>query len=322
MRKTNVLGIIIILLSITLITACTHKPESLSEPLRVGWMTTWTEGGLTAEVLKRTDLLERNDVNAEMVPFLYGPPMVEGALSNQIDALFIGWVPAVNLLSKSDDWIIVSKLAYFPLALMARNNSGIENVGDLRGKKVAVPYATGPYPLVINSLRTAGLEAGKDYTLLNLKPADLGIALERKEIDAAAWGEPSITLFKQKNLAYSIENYSDISFVVVSKTYADNNPEELRNFLKAIKQSQLYISQNKNQVLEWFAEDASFDLSLVNATTFIEPNYYAKELSDIDLTISQQDITETQKKIDFEYEIGILSQKLVLKEEINQSYLN
>ncbi|MBU1198664.1 MAG: ABC transporter substrate-binding protein [Nanoarchaeota archaeon] len=313
---------IIIIITVIFLAIITTSCNKETETLKVAWMTTWTDGGLTAQALKNTDILEKNNANAEMISFLYGPPMVEAALSNQVDVLFVGWVPAVNLMSKSDDWIIVSKLAYFPMELMAREGSGIQSVNDLKNKKIGVPYATGPYPHVVNSLKEKGLIAGKDYELVNLKPSDMGTALERAYVDAVSWSEPSLTLFAQKKLAYPIEEYTDISFIVVSKSYAENHPEQMKNFLKAIKEAQFYVSQHKEEVFGWFAEESRFDLSLVKSLKIIEPNYDANSIEEVDLTISDFWIKETQKKIDFEYQEGILSKKLVLSKKIDQSYIS
>ncbi len=155
--KWTLTAILIILVIFSISFLYGTAKDSSDEPLKIAWMTTWAER-----------LLEKHDIDGEVVPFLYGPPMVEAALTGEVNALFVGWVPAVSLLSKSDDWIILSRLAYFPMELMARNGSGIQDVKDLEGKKIAVPYATGPYPLVIDSLKENGLDSKKDVTIVNI----------------------------------------------------------------------------------------------------------------------------------------------------------
>lgn len=296
--------------------------ETNSEPiLRVGYMTTWAEGAFPAEILKNTPLLENNQVNADFVPFQSGPPIVESALAGQLDATFLGWVPTISLISKSDDWVIVGRLAYFQMALMARNGSGVQDVKDLRGKNVGIPFATGPHPIVIMSLESVGLDPERDLKVMNLKPADMGAALNAKQVDAVSWGEPTITLFKQKGLAYSIQNHTDIGFITVSKKYALEHPEELKSFLQAFKESQLYQAQNKKQVYQWFSEESQFDLSLVESLIKVEPNFEANSLDEVNLHIPQEWIDSTQKKIDFEYLEGIIDKPINLSEKIDLSYL-
>ena len=323
--KTNTitkLGIILLITVGFLIAAVHFQTGNEGQPakLKVAWMTSWADAGFVAESLKRTDILEKNGSSAEMIEFTYGPPMVEAALAGEIDALFVGWVPAVHLMSKSDDWIVASRLVYFPMALMAREGTGIRNVSDLKGRKIGVPYATGPYPLVIDSLKKAGLDPNKDVELINLKPNDLGLALQAKQVDAVAWTEPSLTIFKQQGLAYSIQDYIDIGFVILSKPYAEKHPEEVQKFLKALKEAEFYVAQNKDEVFQWFSEDSRFDLSLVKSLKIVEPNFDANSITDIDLGVSQFWINSVQEKIDLEYEEKIISRKVNIQERI-QSHL-
>ncbi len=292
-----------------------------SQDIRLGYMTSWAEGSFPVEALREGGIAEKNNLNITYDKFQYGPPLIEAAITGREDVLFTGWVPAITLMSKSDDWIIVSRFTYFPSALMARNGSNIFTVEELRGKKIGVPFGSGLHPLVFMSLEDRNLIPGKDVEVINLKPADMGIALKTAQVDAVAWAEPSVTLFQQQNLAYSIEDYNDIGFVVFSKSFAQTHPDEVKKFLKAFKESQFYVSQNKEQVFQWFSQESQYDISLVPALKYTEPNFNAKSLSDIDLSINSTWIEATQKKIDFEYENNIIVKRVNLSDKIDLSYL-
>ncbi len=290
--------------------------------LRLGYMPLWAEGTFPVVALREGKIAEKNNLDIQYIPSEYGSRLVEGALARKYDIIFAGWVPAINLMSKSDDWMIISKLAYFPMALMARHGSNIRTVKDLKGKRVGVSYGSGPYPLVISSLRKEGLVSGKNIELINMSPADMGDALKTSQIDAVSWVEPSLTLFKQHNLAYPIEEYSDISFIVVSKSYMAEHLEEVKKFLYAFKESNVYISKNKEQIYKWFSKDSLYDLSLVKNLKIIEPNFNAKTLSQVKLSIEPSWIAETQKKIDFEYDEKIINKKVHLSEKIDITLLD
>jgi len=297
------------------------KIEKEAPELRVGYMTSWAEGAFAPKIMKEAGIAERNNLNIKYEKFQYGPPMVEAALAKKIDLFFVGWVPAVNLMTKSDDWMIIGKNSYFPIEVMAKEGSGISEIKDLKGKKLAIPYATGPYPVVINSLKKNGLEPGKDVEIINIKPTEMGAALKTSQVDAIAWGEPMSTLFEQQNLAYTFKDYDDISFILISKSFVEKNPEEVKKFMKAFQESQFYFSQNKKQAFEWFSQESQFDISLVEALGFNEPNFNAKSIDDIDLSIKDEWIEATQEKIDFEFSEKIIDKKINIKEKINQSYL-
>lgn len=320
--KTGIIiGIILaVIISATYMIITSHKSNPAN--IRLGYMTLWAEGSFPAQALQNAQIAENNNLNITYDKFQYGPPLVEAAITGKEDVLFTGWVPAVTLMSKSDDWIIVGKLTYFPMSLMAREGSNITKVEDLKGKKIGVGYGSGPYPLVMLSLKEHGLTPGKDVEVINMKPADMGAALKTAQVDAVAWAEPSITLFKQQNLAYPIEDYNDIGFIVVSKSYAKAHPKEVKRFIAAFKESEFYVSQNKEQVFKWFSAESQYNITLVQSLITTEPNFDAKSLSDIDLSINQSWIDETQKKIDFEYGDKIIATPVNLSERIDLGYLS
>lgn len=296
-------------------------PGAGSQPLRVGWMVSWHDPGIIAEALKNTDILARNNSNAEMVSFSYGPPIVEAALAKQLDATFLGIVPSSVLLAKSNDWIVVGRMVYFNEVLMVKKDSGISDVSGLRGKKIGVPFATGPYPPVFMALEKTGLKPGKDAELINIKPADLPLALETKQVDAVAWGTTLELALNEKHIGKKIGEYRDVGLIMVSKEFAQSHPEQVRNFLKAFKEASFHVAQNKKQTFEWYAKDSSFALSYVESLPLIEPNFEAKSLSEIDISIPASLVESLQNTIDFEYREGIISRRLDIAGVIDQSYL-
>ncbi len=313
----SVIAMAIIIVGIYFFTTGSSNPSNI----RVGYLTSWAEGSFPIEAMREAGIAEKNGLNLSYEKFQVGPPLVEAALSNKLDVFLTGWVPAINLMTKSEDWVIVAKLTYFPIALMARNGSGIQSVEELKGKKIGVPYGSGAYPVVLSSLINHGLTPGKNVEIINIKPADMGSALQATQVDAVAWVEPSITVLQQKGLAYPIENYEDIGFIVFSKFYVKEHPEDVRKFLKAFKESQLYVAQNKKQAFKWFSDESQYDISLIESLKITDNNFNAKTLSDVDMTINQSWIEATQKKIDWEFEQKIIDKDVNLASKIDLSYL-
>src|SRR3546814_2216252 len=71
---------------------------------------------------------------------------------------------------------------------MARKDSDINTISDLKGRKVAAYISSAVYAQLYHALLEAGLNPVRDIKLVNLRPADWVPALRRKEIDAfMAW---------------------------------------------------------------------------------------------------------------------------------------
>jgi ABC-type nitrate/sulfonate/bicarbonate transport system substrate-binding protein len=294
--------------------------HSSAENLKVGWMISWYDPGLLAEVLKNTGALEKNNSTAEMVSFNYGPPIVEAALAKGLNATFLGIVPSTVLLSKSDDWLIVARMITYQEVLVVRNDSNISTIADFKGKRLGVPFATGPHPAVIKALEDAGLTPGKDVELINIKPADLAAALGAKQIDGGAWDASLAFAVEQKGIGHQLAAFKDYGVIMVSKSYAKAHPEQVKNFLKAVKEADFFVAQNKKQAFEWYAKDSSFAISYIESLPLIEPNYSAENINQVDISLSKETIAELQDRADYLQKIGIISKHVDIASSIDQIY--
>lgn len=64
----------------------------------------------------------------------------------------------------------------------------IKSIQDLKGKRIAAPFASSAHVLVLDILEQNGLDPAKDLTLLNLSVNEMPAAMGSGEIDAcAAW---------------------------------------------------------------------------------------------------------------------------------------
>jgi taurine transport system substrate-binding protein len=68
--------------------------------------------------------------------------------------------------------------------LVVRNDAGIKELKDLKGKKIGCPFNTSAHFGILSAMKIAGLGAA-DVTLVNLRPDAIPAAWQRKEIDGA-----------------------------------------------------------------------------------------------------------------------------------------
>jgi len=69
--------------------------------IRVGWQVPWATQGQLVQILKHTDILKQNGLEAEFVGRTYGPVLNEIALANGIDVVLTADQPAAALFSKN-----------------------------------------------------------------------------------------------------------------------------------------------------------------------------------------------------------------------------
>jgi NitT/TauT family transport system substrate-binding protein len=77
------------------------------------------------------------------------------------------------------------------LRVQAAAKSEIHSVADLRGKRIGVPgMGTPPFIFATRALSNAGINAAKEIEWKVFPPAELGLAIDKGEVDAVADAEP------------------------------------------------------------------------------------------------------------------------------------
>src|SRR5215213_7904143 len=121
------------------------------------------------------------------------------------------------------------------LRVQAGTKTDIKTVQDLRGKRIGVPgMGTPPFIFANRVLGANGIDAMKEVTWRVFPAGELGLALEKGEIDAIADSEPIGTLLladgKVQNVADQAKDapYSDeyCCAVVVNGKYLSKNPKQ------------------------------------------------------------------------------------------------
>ena len=80
--------------------------------------------------------------------------------------------------------------------LVVRNDAGIKELKDLKGKKIDCPFNTSVHFAVLSALKIAGLGAS-DVTLINLRADAILAAWQRKDIDAAYIWHPVLATLEK-----------------------------------------------------------------------------------------------------------------------------
>jgi NitT/TauT family transport system substrate-binding protein len=148
--------------------------------------------------------------------------------------------------------------------LLTRTDSGINNLQQLKGRKVATPK---PGTVTDTLFRThivkeiAQLDPEKDIQIIpNVAPADMPTALfVTREVDAAITWEPyaSEAEMKFKNAKVLYDSAAEwrkaypgsgqlypVNVVIARQSFIDAHPSELRKFLAAYAQAIKFINGN------------------------------------------------------------------------------
>ncbi|MFI0404748.1 ABC transporter substrate-binding protein [Actinomadura sp. 3N508] len=136
--------------------------------------------------------------------------------------------------------------------LMTRDAS-ITKVADLKGKKVAVNTLKGINEVAVaSSLRKNGLQPG-DVKLVEVPIPNMPAALKSGQVDAAMLSEPFITVVKGQGAKPLPVSYAGMGAGLpfagwfTSKQFAAENPDVVKRFTAALKESMAYAEQHPDE---------------------------------------------------------------------------
>src|SRR5213079_1633224 len=122
-------------------------------------------------------------------------------------------------------------------------NSPIHKIRDLKGKRIGVPgMGTPPFVFANRVLGTHGVDAGKDITWKVYPAGELGLAIDKGEVDAVCNAEPIGSLLiaegKVRNIADQIMDapYKDeyCCEVIANGKWVDANPDTAAKATRAL----------------------------------------------------------------------------------------
>ncbi len=139
------------------------------------------------------------------------------------------------------------------LRVQAAANGGIRTVKDLRGKRIGVPgMGTPPFIFANRVLGANGIDPSKEITWLVFPAGELGLALDKGEVDAVADSEPIGSMLlaqgKVRNVADQAADmpYSDeyCCAVLVNGKFLTRNPKATAAATRALLKAAKWVESN------------------------------------------------------------------------------
>lgn len=244
-------------------------------------------------IAKEKGFFEKNGLDVEMIYFTTGLETLHALTANQADFASTGTTPYVHFSFQRDDVHIISQVTLSnDIQIIARKDK-VNNLTDLKGKKIGFVQGTVTKIAIINTLKEIGLTEN-DYELVMFnQPIALPNSILNQEIDAYAIWEPIIS----NGIKALGENNSTI--------FGDEKGLHGLPYFTVIRQD--YITENNEEIID------KFNRSLVEAVNYIQNNREEsiKTVSEI-VKIDQLVIEKIWEKYNFE-----ISLKKSLLDELN-----
>ena len=292
------------------------KVESKSESnvLRLGTQ----PGAILDNVARANGYYDEEGLEVEAQIFSYGPPIIEALTSGDLDVGFMGDQPAFSGISNGLEIEIISTTSASNKrhGLIARDDSGIETLADLKGKTVSVPVGSNAQPLLYIYLDSVGL-TDSDVEVVNLGVVDAETSIIAGDIDAAVVYEPHFRSVATKETGVHVvtdaEGYKDyVSISVSRKAYGQEHPEELAKLLRAWDKAAKWSIENPQEAAEivYEADGTEVETTLLNL-----------ELADQRVSFTDSDIKALEDGVAQSIQFGLIENEFDVNDYINFEFL-
>ena len=292
-------------------------------PIRIGYQSTpnWL-----LLVAKNMHLFEKAGLAPTFEKFTAGITMIPAAQNDEVDLGDVGDVPFLMGVSQGVDWVMIgiSDEGAYAEGLVARRDSGINSIFDLKGKRIGYyKGSTADFGLEM-ALRQTGIRP-EQVKMVPLTPAEQLAAIMTNGIDAAMTWEPWM-----QNMVHQADSkiittegdlgiYTNVDVYAVRRAWLLAHRETAVRFLQALRMA-FDVVQNDREIaistvakemnmkeswlktiykddpppnLEWWG-DQSYEYSLVEGGAFHRRlGYLAAFLADENIISRDLDVSET-----------------------------
>lgn len=257
--------------------------EAATETIKIG--TNRALGTVTPYVGKAQGVFAKRGIAVDIVDFTDGSTLMEAFASGQLDIALLGIAPTAIWQSKGVPLKVVASANGGGHVLLTRNDTGIQTLGDLKGRKVATPKpgtVTDTLFRVHIAGEKAGLDPEKDIQIVpGVAPADMASALfVVREVDAIITWEPfaaqAEAQFKNVRVLYDAAaelkkgkpktaSFYPTNVVIARQSFIDKRTGDLRSFLAAYAEIIEFINKRPKEANVIIGKELKLDPDIVAA---------------------------------------------------------
>ncbi|MDR1367239.1 MAG: sulfonate ABC transporter substrate-binding protein [Candidatus Accumulibacter sp.] len=281
--------------------------------LRIGFQ----KSASVLTLIKARGTLEKrfspSGIEVKWIEFPAGPQMLEGLNIGAIDIGYVGEAPPIFAQAAGADFVYVAYEGSSPgaEALLARKDSPINEVRELKGKKIALNKGSNVHYFLVKLLEKNGLKYS-DIQPVFLAPADARAAFERGSVDAwviwdpyAAASEKQIGARVLSDATGVVKNYA---YFLAERTFATKSADTLAQLFEELRKEGEWVNRNHKEASLRVAPLQGLDEDIVEKTL--------RHYSNVFKPITDSVLTEQQELADVFFELKLIPKPIKVKDAL------
>ena len=243
------------IIALGLLCLCLISPAFAERAVKVG---TWK----TAQTIQPFFYGDYTSRDIEVLSFTNPADQKTALLAGSLNMCGTTLAHAIHSASQGQPVVLVASLCNRCSALVVRKDGPVEEVSDLKGKKIGYVPGTMHEILLRETLSRNGLSPEKDVTLVRIDFFDMGTALARGSIDGFLSGEPfpTVAVTEGYGRILSYPYYDDSvgtinAGMLVTEDTIRENPELVLELVRAHAMATESLKANPDL---WFKKAVSF----------------------------------------------------------------
>ncbi|MBI4267841.1 MAG: NrtA/SsuA/CpmA family ABC transporter substrate-binding protein [Chloroflexi bacterium] len=264
MKRFNPVSILLagILATIFVFLACTPKYTGPVESINFG--TVPTASTTLIYIAQEQRFFEANGLSINITDYNTGVATTEALLKGDTDISWVAEFPFVKRAFAKENISIIAVISRFnEQHLFSRRDRGIENITDLKGKKIGIPLNTIAEFYLGRFLELNGMSI-KDVSLIDVTPSQAIDAITSGSIDGVVVWEPYSSQIKERlagsTAALPIQSgQPGYGLITARNDWINEHPELVKRFLKSLAQAQDFIARNPSSAKAIIRTRLNFD---------------------------------------------------------------
>lgn len=251
---------------------------------------------------------QRYETAVSYTEFQSLPPINEAFGTDNLDIVFEAEAPAIVGRAAGIDLKIMEAGVSLIQEIVVPRDSEVQDVKDLKGKKIAVTAGSSSHYGLVKILEQNGVPR-RGAEIIDMVPTDAKAAFGSGQIDAWAVWPPFVEQEEVTGRGRTLRG-GDVfiqSIVVVRGKFATEQPALLRDLLGAIERAQEWILSNEQEAQRIVAEELGLDLRVVER---------AWPKHNFNPPLGDTEIADIQAKADFLYEAGLVKRQIDVKADL------